>query len=491
VTILPEAKLYIDGKVRPAAGGKTYDVIGPWTAEVVTKAADASAADVEEAIAVARRAFDETDWSTDHEKRYSLVKKFRDLIKANRQRFADAAQHEAGSTQGAIKMAQVDMALGGMDTLIDIFPTVKWEEDRGATPAMFGRVSHRKIVYEPVGVAAAITPWNVPMYVNVGKVIAGLLSGCTMILKPAPNTPSAATIMGELAAEASFPAGVFNVVSSEDPAMAGEMLTKDARVDLVTFTGSTAVGKRIMENGASTLKRVFLELGGKSANIVLDDAPNFAEAVGSSMVIFHAGQGCAICTRLLVPRNRYDEALAILKGAYGFISDKWGDPTAPDQFMGPVVSKKQMDRVMGYIELGQKEGARLLAGGKARPDKGGGYFIEPTCFVDVKNTMRIAQEEIFGPVLVVIPYEDDADAVRIANESTYGLAGMITTGDAKRGERMARRIRTGSVGVNGGAAISPDLPFGGYKGSGMGREWGREGIEEFLESKVIAIGEAA
>jgi aldehyde dehydrogenase (NAD+) len=486
VTSLPEAKLYIDGKVRSAEGGKTYDVLGPWTGEVVTKAADASAADVEEAIAAARRAFDKTDWATNHELRCGLVKKLAELIKANRERFVAAARHEAGAALGTIPLAQVDNAIAGMDSLIELFPSVRWEEGRGRASTM-GRQSERMIVYEAVGVAAAITPWNVPLYVNLGKVIAGLLAGCTMILKPAPTTPSAATLMGELAAEAGFPPGVFNVVTSGDPAMAGEMLTKDRRVDLITFTGSTAIGKKIMENGAATLKRLFLELGGKSANIILDDAPNFAQAVASSMVVFHAGQGCAICTRLLVPRSRYAEALAILEAAYKGFGDNWGDFDAPNHIMGPVTSKRQMERVLSYIELGQKEGARLLAGGKARPDKGGGYFIEPTCFVDVKNDMRIAQEEIFGPVLVVIPYEDDEDAIRIANESEYGLAGMVSSGDRDRALRVARRVRTGSVGVNGGSAIAGDLPFGGYKSSGVGREWGREGIEEYLESKVIAV----
>jgi aldehyde dehydrogenase (NAD+) len=487
MTKLPEAKLYIDGKIRPAAGGKTYEVIGPWTGDVVTNAADASAADVEEAIAAARRTFDTTDWSTNHEKRLGLVKKFAQLIHANSERLGEAARYEAGAARGTVAMAQLNSALDGMDKVIELFPTVKWEEDRGRANFM-GRDCERMIVYEAIGVAAAITPWNVPLYVNLGKVIAGLLAGCTMILKPAPNTPSAATILGELAAEAGFPAGAFNVVTSADPAMAGEMLTKDPRVDLITFTGSTAVGKKIMENGAATLKRLFLELGGKSANIILEDAPNFAMSVASSMVVFHAGQGCAISTRLLVPKSRYAEAVEILKQAYAGLGDNWGDFEAPHHIMGPIVSKRQLERVLGYIELGQKEGARLLAGGKARPDKGGGYFVEPTCFVDVKNTMRIAQEEIFGPVLVVIPFEDDEDAIRIANESDYGLSGLITSGDSKRAVRMAKRIRTGSVGVNGGMCVAGDLPFGGYKNSGIGREWGREGIEEYLESKVIAVG---
>jgi aldehyde dehydrogenase (NAD+) len=490
MTILPEAKLYIDGVVRPAAGGKTYDVIGPWTGEVVTKAADATAADIEEAIAAARRAFDETDWPTNHERRYALVKKFRDLIKANQERFALAARHEAGSSIGAVFAAQVNNALDGMDSVIEAFPEVRWEEDRGRASAMGGRInSDRVIVYEAIGVAAAITPWNVPLYVNLGKVIAGLLAGCTMILKPAPNTPTAGTLLGELAAEAGFPKGVFNVVTSEDPALAGEMLTKDPRVDLITFTGSTAVGKKIMENGAQTLKRLFLELGGKSANIILEDAPNFAQAVASSMVIFHAGQGCAICTRLLVPKSRYQEAVAILEQAYKGFGENWGGFDEPTHLMGPVVSKRQMERVLAYIESGKQQGARLIAGGKARPDKGSGYFIEPTCFVDVKPDMKIAQEEIFGPVLAVIPYEDDEDAIRIANDTVYGLSGMVT-GSKERATAVAKRLRTGSVSINGGMCIAGDLPFGGYKHSGIGREWGREGIEEYLESKVLAYGVA-
>jgi aldehyde dehydrogenase (NAD+) len=487
VTLLPEAKLYIDGKLRRAAGDKTYDVIGPWTGEVVTKAADASREDVEEAIASARRAFDTTDWSTNHAKRLALVTKLVELLKANRERLGEMARHEAGATKGTIAGPHVDMALNGADALIALFPTVVWEEERSPVEA-FGVRAQRMITYEAIGVAAAITPWNVPMYVNVGKMIAGLLAGCTMILKPAPDTPSAGAIFGELADQAGFPPGVINVITSGEPAMAGEMLSADPRVDLITFTGSTAVGKRIMEAGAPTLKRLFLELGGKSANIILDDAPNFAMAVAQGIVCYHAGQGCAISTRMLVPRSRYAEAIAVLEQAYAGFSTMWGDPDEPTHVMGPVVSKKQLDRVMSYIEIGQKEGARLLVGGRARPDKGGGFFVEPTCFVDVKNSMRIAQEEIFGPVLVVIPFEDDEDAIRIANDSVYGLSGLLTCGDVARGERIARRIKTGSIGVNGGMAVTPDMPFGGVKHSGIGREWGREGIEEYLESKVIAIG---
>lgn len=487
---LPDAKLFIDGQLREATGGRTYDVIGPWTGQPVGKAADGTAEDVDAAIAAARRAFDTTDWSTNTEKRVALMTKYRELFEANRDRLGALAVHEAGAARGAVNRAHVDMALDGWDDYLRVFPEVEWETDYGVRPA-FGMNHKRVAVREPVGVVAAITPWNVPLYVNIGKMVAALLAGCTVILKPAPNTPGMGAIFGELAEQAGFPAGVVNVVFGEDPALAGEMLVNDPRVDLISFTGSTGVGKRIMEQGAKTLKRVFLELGGKSAKIVLDDAPNFAQDVAMTMLVFHAGQGCAVQSRLLVPKSRYEEAKAILKHAYGAFGDNWGDVEDPKHIMGPVISQRQKDRVLSYIELGQQEGATLLHGGKARPDKGGGFFIEPTVFVDVTNDMRIAQEEIFGPVLVVIPFEDDDDAIRIANESDYGLSGGVSSGDQERAMKIAKRIRTGSVSVNNGMCIAGDIPFGGYKASGIGREWGREGIEEFLETKLIAYTVAA
>ncbi len=483
---LPDAKLFIDGKLCDAENGLSYDVIGPWTGQPVCKAADASAADVNAAIAAARRAFDTTDWATNHELRFALVTKLRALFEENRERLSDLARHEAGAAMGAVNRAHVDMALDGWDDYMRIFPQVKWEKDYGKREA-FGSMHQRTALYEAIGVVGAITPWNVPLYVNIGKVAAALLAGCTVILKPAPNTPGMGAIFGELAAQAGFPAGVFNVVFGSDPALAGEMLVTDPRVDLISFTGSTGVGRRIMEQGAATLKRVFLELGGKSVKIVLEDSTDFAMEVASTMLIFHAGQGCAVQSRLLVPKSRYQEAIAILKHSYAAVGDNWGDFDNPAHIMGPVVSKRQMERVLSYIELGQQEGATLIAGGKARPDKGSGYFIEPTCFVDVSNDMRIAREEIFGPVLVVIPFEDDEDAIRIANESEYGLSGGVSSGDVDRGMAIAKRIRTGTFSVNGGMCIAGDIPFGGYKASGIGREWGLEGIEEFLETKMVAV----
>lgn len=487
MTKLPDAKLFIDGQLCDAEGGRTYDVIGPWTGEPVGKAADATAADVDRAIAAARRAFDETDWASEanRQNRFELVKKYRELFEKNRARLGELAVHEAGAAQGAVNRAHVDMALDGWDDYLRVFPQVKWETDYG-TRETWGMNHKRIAVHEAIGVVGAITPWNVPLYVNIGKVVAALLAGCTIVLKPAPNTPGMGAIFGELAAEAGFPAGVVNVVFGSDPAEAGEMLVNDPRVDLISFTGSTGVGKRIMEQGSKTLKRVFLELGGKSAKIVLDDAPNFAMDVAMAMLVFHAGQGCAVQSRLLVPRSRYEEAKAILKGAYANFGDNWGDISNPEHIMGPVISKRQQERVLGYIDIGKQEGATLLHGGNARPDKGGGFFVEPTVFVDVTNDMRIAQEEIFGPVLVVIPFEDDEDAIRIANESSYGLSGGVSSGSHERAMNVAKRVRTGSMSVNNGMCIAGDIPFGGYKASGMGREWGVEGIEEFLESKLIA-----
>jgi aldehyde dehydrogenase (NAD+) len=484
--LLPEAKLYIDGVIQTAAGGKTYDKIGPWTGEVVGKAAEASRADVEAAIVAARRAFDTTDWSTKHSYRHELLTRFRDLLRTNREKLVEIVRHEAGSALGAAFGAQVDGAIEGASDLLEIFPTIQWEVDRGSR-RQYGINTARQVLREGVGVVGAITPWNVPLYVNLAKVVSALLAGCTVILKPAPETPLAGAILGEFALAAGFPAGVFNVITSSDSAMAGEMLVTDPRVDLITFTGSTAVGKRIMEKGAATLKRVFLELGGKSANIILDDAPDFAASVMRSIVTFHAGQGCAIATRLLIPRSRYQEAVAALQKAYAGFASRWGDFNDPTQVMGPIISKRQLDRVMSYVELGKKDGAKLLAGGNIRSDKGGGFFLEPTCFIDVNNKMRIAREEIFGPVLVVIPYEDDEDAIRIANDSDYGLSGVVFSGDKERAMRVARRMRTGSVSINGGMCIAGDLPFGGYKSSGIGREWGLEGIEEYLETKTIGV----
>ncbi|HEX7742923.1 MAG TPA: aldehyde dehydrogenase family protein, partial [Sphingobium sp.] len=425
--------------------------------------------------------------STNIAKRKEMVVKLGNALKAKRNQLAELAQHEVGSALAAVAMAQVDGPLSFIDPLIELFDQIEWEKPMGER-VVWGMTSSRMLVKEPIGVVGVITPWNVPFYITVGKVIPALLAGCTVVVKPAPDTPLITAILGEVADEIGFPAGVLNVVTGKEPALLGEMLVTDKRVDLISFTGSTGVGKRIMEKGADTLKRVFLELGGKSALIVLEDAPNFAASVAQSIVCFHAGQGCATLTRLLVPRSRYEEAVAVLQATYEGYLAAWGGFDDPTNVMGPVISGRQRDRIMEYIESGKAEGARLIAGGKIATDKGSGYFIEPTCFVDVTNDMKIAREEIFGPVLVVIPFEDDEDAIRIANDSDYGLSGGVHSGDPQRAMRIAKRIRTGTIGINGGMSIAVDLPFGGYKQSGVGKEWGMEGFEEYLEVKVIAVG---
>ena len=282
-----------------------------------------------------------------------------------------------------------------------------------------------------------------------------------------------------------IPPGIFNVVNSADPAAVGEVLTADPRVDLVSFTGSTAVGKRIMARGAETVKKVFLELGGKSVNLVLDDADFEKVLPGAAMTCVHAGQGCAISTRLLLPRSRYEEGLEIVEAAFRKLN--YGDPTDPKNLQGPLINARQRDRVLGYIEKGVKEGAKLVVGGQRPPHLEKGFYVEPTLFRDVDNAMTIAQQEIFGPVLVAIPYEDDDDAVRISNDSIYGLSGSICSKSEERALAVARRIRTGTISVNGGLWFGPDAPFGGYKQSGVGREMGVEGFSEYLETKAIGL----
>jgi aldehyde dehydrogenase (NAD+) len=347
----------------------------------------------------------------------------------------------------------------------------------------FGRANGRILRREATGVVGAITPWNVPLYLNIAKLGPALASGCTIVLKPAPDTPWSATHIGKVISERTdIPAGVVNIVASSDH-LTGEILSSDPRIDLVTFTGSTATGRRIMECASPTLKKVFLELGGKSANIVLDDADLAAVLPMGAMTCVHGGQGCAITTRLLLPRSRYDEGLAILKKA--FENWNYGDPTNPANLQGPQVSKRQQQRVLGYLEKGVKDGARLLVGGGVPKHLPKGFYVEPTLFADVDPDSTIAQEEIFGPVLCVIPYSDDDDAVRIANNSVYGLSGAVSSKSEERALAVARRIRTGTISVNGGMWFNVDSPFGGYKQSGLGRENGEMGFEEYLETKVI------
>jgi aldehyde dehydrogenase (NAD+) len=335
-----------------------------------------------------------------------------------------------------------------------------------------------------VGVVGAIVPWNFPFEVTINKIGQSLATGNTVILKAAPNTPWNATRIGRLVAERTdFPAGAFQVITTSDNAVAEDLVT-DPRVDLISFTGSTAVGRRIMEKGAPTLKRLFLELGGKSADIVLDDADFEAKLSMAWTVCIHGGQGCVMLTRMLLPRSRYDEGIAIMED--GFRKVPYGDPTDPGNFQGPQISALQRERVLGHIERGKAEGARVVVGGGRPAHLDKGYYVEPTLFADVENTMSIAQQEIFGPVLVVVPFDDDDDAVRVANENEYGLGVSVTSASEERALAVARRVRAGTAGVNGGIWYGADAPFGGYKASGIGRQNGIEGFEQYTETKTIA-----
>jgi aldehyde dehydrogenase (NAD+) len=480
-----ERRLLINGELRDSESGKTFDNINPATEEVLGVVADASASDMDAAIAAARRAFDDTSWSTDHEFRATCLRQLQDALQAEAEEIRAELIAEVGTPLLITYGPQLDAPLAdGLLWPAQRIATFPWERDLPIGTA-FGSNSWRKVAKEPVGVVGAITPWNYPFEITIQKLGQALATGNTVVLKPAPDTPWTGTRFGRVIAEKTdIPAGVVNVVTSSDH-MIGEQLVTDPRVDLISFTGSTATGRRIMEKGAPTLKRLFLELGGKSAQIYLDDADlETAFGMVALTVCTHAGQGCAMPTRMLVPRSRYDEAVKLAEASFSSIS--YGDPTDANNFMGPLISAKQRDRVLGLIETGRSEGARLVLGGGRPAHLPKGYYVEPTLFADVDNSMTIAQTEIFGPVLVVIPFEDDADAVRIANESEYGLSGMVTSADEGRAMNVARRIRAGTIGVNGGIWYGADSPFGGYKASGIGRQNGDEGFEQYLETKTYA-----
>jgi aldehyde dehydrogenase (NAD+) len=481
----PTPQLFINGALTDAEGARVYNVINPATEEVAGVAADASTADADRAIAAARRAFDETDWPTNRDRRLEALRQLRDAIKANLPQLRLLVATETGCPPGLSYGPQVDGPIAAIDFVLDTLADYEFEHD---LPDMgtIGGPARRVVRREAAGVVAAITPWNFPLQLNLTKSIPALAAGCTVVLKAAPDTPWSASFLGRIAAECpALPRGVFNVLTSADKAAIGSMLSTDPRIDVVSFTGSTETGRRVMESAAKTIKKTFLELGGKSAYIVLDDA-DFATALpAAATVCYHAGQGCAIATRLLVPRARYEEALEFLKPIFQYIP--YGDRNDMTQIMGPLVSAAQRDRVLGFIARGVAEGARLVAGGGRPPHLEKGYYVEPTLFADVTNDMTIAREEIFGPVLVVIPFEDDEDAIRIANDSIYGLSGAIASASVERALAVAKRIRTGTMSINGSNFFAPNAPFGGYKQSGLGREMGIEGFEEYLETKTIAM----
>ncbi|MDG2026779.1 MAG: aldehyde dehydrogenase family protein [Acidimicrobiales bacterium] len=480
-----DQKLLIDGKLVDAENGALFDNVNPATEEVIGQVANGSRADMEAAVAAARRAFDTTDWSTNHALRKECLHQLQAAIESEQEEFRQDLIAEVGCplliTYGPQLDAPLREALTWPAEMIDRF---EWRRSIGEADAMgVGYQTEREVWKEPLGVIGVIVPWNFPMEITLNKLGPVLAMGNTCVLKPAPDTSATAARLGRLIAEKTdIPAGVVNIVSSQDH-LTGEVLTTSPDVDLVAFTGSSATGKRIMEAAASTLKPVFLELGGKSANIYLDDV-DISQALASAVTsCMHGGQGCAIPTRLLVPRDRYDEAAAA--ATESFANWNYGDPTDANNLQGPQVSKKQQDRVLGYIQKGIDEGARVAIGGGVPSHLETGYYVEPTLFVDVDNSMTIAQEEIFGPVICVIAYEDEEDAIRIANDSDFGLSGNVFSGDLERGKRVAARIRAGTIGVNGGVWYGADAPFGGYKNSGIGRQCGIEGLEIFTETKTV------
>jgi aldehyde dehydrogenase (NAD+) len=482
-----EPRMLIDGDLVSAADGDEFDNFSPATGLLLGRTSAAGAQDMDRAIAAARRAFDESDWSTNRALRKRCLEQLQDAIEADKEHLREELIAEVGCPAMTTRSAQLDWplaeALRYPGRLIDEFEWERTLEGGG----LFGERNVRTVVKEPVGVVAAITPSNFPIEVILNKLGPALAAGNTVVLKPDPHTPWNATRLGRLICDQTgIPAGVVNVVPTPSNDVAA-ILGTDPRVDMVSFTGSTAVGKLLMRQGADTMKRMFLELGGKSVSIVLDDA-NPAAILGAAVgVCVHAGQACAATTRMLVHRSLYDEAVATITATYATVPV--GDPLQPETLVGPVISAAQKDRVLTAIDGARRGGAEIAVGGGEVSDLPahlrGGYYLAPTVIVGVDNGSAIAQEEVFGPVLTVMPFDDDDEAVRIANDSAYGLAGAVMSRSMERGMNIARRIRTGSFGVNGGMFYGADAPFGGYKNSGVGRQCGIEGFQQYLETKTI------
>ncbi|MGZ5393619.1 MAG: aldehyde dehydrogenase, partial [Mycobacterium sp.] len=478
-----ESRLLIDGELVAGSAG-TFQTVNPATEEVLGVAADASTDDMGRAIDAARRAFDQTGWSTDTELRVRGIRQLQQAMRDATEDLRELTISEVGAPRMLTSMAQLEGPVEDLSFCADTAESYAWTTDLGVASPM-GIKTNRTIAREAVGVVGAITPWNFPHQINLAKLGPALAAGNTIVLKSAPDTPWCAAVLGELIREhTDIPAGVVNIITSSDHGV-GALLSKDPRVDMVSFTGSTNTGRAVMADGAATLKKVFLELGGKSAFLVLDDA-DLAGACSMSAFTasMHAGQGCAITTRLVVPRARYDEAVEAAAATMAGLRP--GDPQDAGTICGPLISERQRDRVQAYLDSASDEGGKFACGGGRPADRDTGYFIEPTVIAGLDNNAKVAREEIFGPVLTVIAHDGDDDAVRIANDSPYGLSGTVFSPDLDRANAVAARLRVGTVNINGGVWYSADMPFGGYKQSGIGREMGLAGFEEYLEIKAIA-----
>jgi len=468
-------QLYINGAWVAPAATDTIEVIDSVTESVMGAVPAGTPEDVDAAVAAARAAFGA--WSaTPPEERGKFLSRIGDALGARMDELAGVISKETGMAMWLAKLVQVGLPINSFNQAASLVAGYDFEEE----------VGNSVVVREPIGVVGCITPWNYPLHQVAAKVAYAMAAGCTVVLKPSEVAPLDAFILAEVIDEVGLPDGVFNLVSGDGPVV-GEAIAAHPDVDMVSFTGSTRAGKRVAQLGAETIKKIALELGGKSANVLLDDLDEatFAKAVadGVSKAFLNSGQTCSALTRMLVPADRLDEAEQVAARAVGKIVV--GDPATEGVHLGPLASAAQRDRVQGYIDKGVEEGATLVAGGPGAPaGMEQGFYVKPTVFSAVRPDMTIAQEEIFGPVLSILPYADEDEAVEIANGVVYGLAGGVWGADGDRAMAVARRLRTGQVEVNGGA-FNPNAPFGGYKQSGIGREYGRHGLEEFLEVKAI------
>jgi aldehyde dehydrogenase (NAD+) len=467
-------KIFIGGEWVQSSGTGVLEVINSSTEEVMGTVPEGTAQDVDRAVAAARRAFDSWSLTTVGE-RSDWMRQISEALGARMEEIATLIAQEVGMPIKLANMIQAGLPTMDFGSMPQVMAEMAWEQE----------VGNSLIVREPVGVVGAIAPWNYPLHQISAKVAAALAAGCTIIVKPSEVAPLNAFVLADILDELGLPAGVFNLVTGLGTVV-GEAMSAHPGIDMISFTGSTAAGRRVSQAAAGTVKRVALELGGKSPNVILDDADLEAAVTdGVSKCFLNSGQTCSALTRMLVPRERLAEAEQIAAAAAKRFTP--GDPFTKGTMLGPLVSATQRERVRGYIEQGSAEGAKLVTGGAQAPeDLDRGYFVKPTVFSEVTPEMTIAQEEIFGPVLAIMPYDDEDDAVRIANDSVYGLAGGVWSGDEERAKRVARRIRTGQVEINGGA-FNPLAPFGGYKQSGHGRELGRFGLEEFLQVKSLQL----